>query len=189
MKAAKTESAANSAKQLNAKISNLKSESRETLGSASRQAKTLDARLTGDEKALFIKAANQINSAIFSANKIADKLLLKELRAEQRIESTARSAERSAMSAVRAIDQAALKAAQAVKYIHSLRDQALYSNNAAGQAMAAQMAQAMGFPISAKGVPSPFPPPPRIHEASMSASMVGGIPLKLRYSDYCRNFL
>jgi hypothetical protein len=112
-------------------------------------------------------AANTINQVIDSARQITDKMVVKQVHAEGQINETISQTEQTASDLLQNINDVSTQADDAMKYINQLKDQALYAHNAAGQAMAAQMAQAMGFPISAKGITSPFPPPPSIQQASI----------------------
>jgi MoxR-like ATPase len=156
---AKTESADQSAAQLKAAEADRKAAAsdviKKTPGDA--DASKYLARLSA--ATIIHDGAIAVDNALKQAKDSADALVLKEVDAEKKILDLMRQAETARLEAAQEAGQAALKIKQAVDFTREMARKATYAQNAAGQAMAAQMAQAMGFPVTPQGVPSPFPPP------------------------------
>jgi hypothetical protein len=170
--AAKAESAAASNKQMDEKIAKMSSDSSAKLSNASPEAVAYKYAGEIAKETLTRDASNVIKEVIESARQIVDDMTVKQVEAEGQINESVSQAEQNASDVLQNINNTASEADEALRYIEQLKDQALYANNAAGQAMAAQMAQAMGFPISAKGITSPFPPPPNIEQAVVTTPAI-----------------
>ena len=121
-------------------------------------------------------ASNAINIALKNAKDLADKMNVREFESERQILEMLGRAQQSELKAAQIAGRAEIVAGRAVHYAQKMSHLAQYAQNAAGQAMAAQMAQAMGFPIAARGVPSPLPPPDV--DAHIPATYVPGMPLQ-----------
>ena len=156
---AKTESAAASDAGVEDLISSTKQDSDEYLANVPGKALQLDSAGKIAEDTLFHDAAMALNNQLKSAKDFSDRLVMKELKAEQKIMKIISDAQRAALRSANVANRAELVAARALAYIENLREQSEYAQNASGQALAAQMAQALGFPVAAKGVPSLFAPP------------------------------
>jgi hypothetical protein len=187
--AATEESAKDSAKQLDTKIDKMKSDSQAKLSKASPEAVAY--KFAGEiaKETLLQDASNTINQVIESARQITDDMTVRQVQAEGQINETISQTEQTASDLLQNINDVSTQADNAMKYIDQLKDQALYAHNAAGQAMAAQMAQAMGFPISAKGITSPFPPPPSIQQASIDSMLTLISLVKIKSSDLRNSFI
>ena len=171
-----TESMADSNRKIDAKIDKMSSDSAKKLAKASPEAVAYKYAGEIAKQTLMQDASNTINEVIESARQITDDMTLKQVEAEGQVNETISQTEQTANDVLQNLNDVSSQADEALKYIEQLKDQALFAHNAAGQAMAAQMAQAMGFPISAKGIPSPFPPPPTPPEADVKEA---SIPLDL----------
>ena len=167
-----TESLADSNRQIDEKIDKLSSDSAQKLAKASPEAVAYKYAGEIAKQTLMQDASNTINEVIESARQITDDMTVKQVEAEGQINETISQTEQSASDVLQNLNDVSSQADEALKYIEQLKDQALYAHNAAGQAMAAQMAQAMGFPISAKGIPSPFPPPPQMGEGDVQQATI-----------------
>ena len=166
------QSTADSKRQLDEKIDKMSTASAAKLAKASPEAVAYKYAGEIAQQTLTQDASNTINEVIESARQITDDMTVKQVEAEGQINETISQTEQSANDVLQNINDVASQASEALDYINQLKDQALYAHNAAGQAMAAQMAQAMGFPISAKGITSPFPPPPQIGEQDVEQAAI-----------------
>jgi hypothetical protein len=166
------QSTADSKRQLDEKIDKMSTDSAAKLAKASPEAIAYKYAGAIAQQTLMQDASNTINEVIESARQITDDMTVKQVEAEGQINETISQTEQSATDVLQNINDVASQASEALDYINQLKDQALYAHNAAGQAMAAQMAQAMGFPISAKGITSPFPPPPQIGEQDVEQAAI-----------------
>lgn len=125
---------------------------------------------------LLYDTATAIFAALKSANDLSDKMTMRHFDVERQILAELAKAQSAQVSAAQVAGRAELIAAKAAHYAQKMSQLARYSQNAAGQAMAAQMAQAMGFPVAARGVPSPLPPPDV--DAEIPLPVVPGMPLQ-----------
>ena len=134
-----------------------------------------DARNEADVKAFMARlsvgtlmhdTAAAVSVALKSAKDLSETVMLKELQAEKDILNLLREAQQTSLDAANEAIKAETIARRAADFTNQMAGKAMYAQNAAGQAMAAQMAQAMGYPVSVQGMPSPFPPIP-VTQASM----------------------
>lgn len=100
-----------------------------------------------------------VDNALKLAKDSADALVLKDIEAERKILDLMREAQTLNMQAAEEVSKAEATVRKAIDFTNDMAHKAAYAQNAAGQAMAAQMAQAMGFPVAPQGVPSLFAPP------------------------------
>jgi len=126
-----------------------------------------DARREADVKAFNTRlsfgtimhdTAAAVSAALKSAKDLSQSVVMKELNAEKEILTLLREAQQTSLDAANEASKAETIARRAADFANQMAGKAAYAQNAAGQAMAAQMAQAMGYPVSVHGTPSPFPP-------------------------------
>lgn len=154
---AKADSAAASSKEFDAKVSSMKEGAAAAKAAGKAEARALIITTKLMEKTMGLDAANAISKALKEANDAAQRFMLKEIDSEKQLLDVLRQAQTSVVEAANIASKAEAVATQAATYAHQMAMRADYAQNAAGQAMAAQMAQAMGYPVAVKGEPSPFP--------------------------------
>lgn len=154
---AKADSAAASSKAFDAKVSSMKESAAAAKAAGKAEARALIITTKLMEKTMGLDAANAISKALKEAKDAAQRFMLKEIDSEKQLIDVLRQAQTSVVEAANIASKAEAVATQAATYARQMAMRADYAQNAAGQAMAAQMAQAMGYPVAVKGEPSPFP--------------------------------
>ena len=127
--------------------------------------KAFMARLS--EGTLLYDTAAAVSAALKSAKDLGDTLVQKELDAEKQILGLLRDAQQSTIDAANEASKAEMIAMKAANFTQQMADQAKYAQNAAGQAMAAQMAQALGFSVTPQPTASPFMTLPPLTQAGI----------------------
>lgn len=158
---AKTASTEHSRSHIAKVASDMKSASDKTLAGTPSKAQSLEFLTKAAGATLLQDTATAMNTQLKHTEALVEKLTAKELDAEHKILEAISSAQKDLLEGANIASKASIIAGKALAKIENFQQQSEYAQNAAGQAMAAQMAQAMGFPIAAKSVPSPFPPPMR----------------------------
>ncbi len=156
--AAKEQSAKQSTEQLGAAAKEAESKALANIGDANHEAqlKAFMARLSIGT--LMHDTAAAVSAALKSAKDAGTNVMLKEINAEKDILDLLRQAQQTSLDAANEASRAEAIAMRAADYTRQMAAKADFAQNAAGQALAAQMAQAMGYPIAVHGEPSPFPP-------------------------------
>lgn len=134
---------------------NAKAQSRIQFSKDNADVKAFMARLS--EGTLLYDTAAAVSAALKSAKDLGDALVMKELDAEKQILGLLNKAQQSTIDAANEASRAEMIAFKAAKFTQKMASSAAYAQNAAGQAMAAQMAQAMGFQVAPR--PVNVPPP------------------------------
>lgn len=171
----KTASAAASEAKINKDISSRSSKSAARIASAPADAKEQEFLMKIAGATLMHDTATVMNTQLKAANDLVNKFTLKEIQAEQKILQAISAAQKSVLKGASVASRASVIAGKALAEIQALKQQTEHAQNAAGQALAAQMAQAMGFPIAAKAVPSPFAPPSRFPFVGPTATPRGQV--------------
>lgn len=156
--AAKEESAKQSTEQLEAAAKEAEAKALANIGDANHEAqiKAFMARLSMGT--LMHDTAAAVSAALKSAKDAGTNVMLKEINAEKEILDLLRQAQQTALDSANEASKAEAIALRAAEFTRHMAAKADFAQNAAGQALAAQMAQAMGYPIAVHGEPSPFPP-------------------------------
>lgn len=149
---------------------------REGMQDLGRKAQAMEYLTKSANATLVHDTAMAMNVALKSAKDLTDKLVLREFDAERQILKMLADAQQAQIRAAQVAGRAEFIASKAANYAQKMSELAQYSQSAAGQASAAQMAQAMGFPVAARGVPSPLPPPDIDSQVPMP--YVPGMPLQ-----------
>lgn len=134
---------------------NAKAQSQIKFSKDNADVKAFMARLS--EGTLLYDTAAAVSAALKSAKDLGDALVMKELDAEKQILGLLNKAQQSTIDAANEASRAEMIAFKAAKFTQKMASSAAYAQNAAGQAMAAQMAQAMGFQVAPR--PVNVPPP------------------------------
>jgi hypothetical protein len=133
----------------------------------------IDSRLrtiARDELALIESTNETIVKRLADAQELVNKLTTKVADTESQMVTILKGAMDDASQASKVSSDALISATDAARTVEEMAKVAKYAQNAAGQAMAAQMAQAMGFNVMPQGVPSPFGP---------ASIYVRGVPMHL----------
>jgi hypothetical protein len=119
--------------------------------------------------------AAAVSTALKSAKDAAERVMIKEINAEKEILDLLRQAQQRSLDAANEAIRAEGIARRAADFTRSMAAKADYAQHASAQALAAQMAQAMGYPVAVKAEPSPFPPVPPVSDGT--AALGGYTPL------------
>ena len=155
---AKAESSAASAKEHSDKIAASHTKATKSLEGLEAEAKSVVFMAKLAAQTLLQDTATAVNESLKAAHDAGDAMLAKAVDSEREIMTLLQQAQQSVADAATVATDAENVATQAARFAQEMASKADYAQNAAGQAMAAQMAQAMGYPVAMRGEPSPFPP-------------------------------
>jgi hypothetical protein len=133
--------------------------------------------------------AAAVSAALKSARDAGQNLIVKEINAEKDILDLLRQAQQTSLDAANEAIKAETVARRAADFTRLMATKAKYAQNAAGQAMAAQMAQAMGYPVAVKGEPSPFSKWSDVQQASTDSVLCSVVMLQSQRKERVKAFI